>query len=552
MLKERYLHNRSDRMVALGRTVLAAAASLATRIDPLTSAGYSSLVGPVLNLYLGLATSFALLVWIRSLTSYPLGTWAHLVDLAVIAVLIYSTAGASSPFFPLFLFTILAATVRWGWRGSLWTTAAVMALFMPTAIIGSVTPDPARDDLARYIIRVAQVPVIGALLAYFGAHRERVSDELARVSRTVDPNGAVFINEWIRACLIHARSFYGADRVIFAWTPRDETRLLAVELDGAGLRDLVIVPTSVDALVHGVREGAFDFDARSSLVRLYRDDGSLSVLAESPLDHDTSVSWGMGEGIASSVHCDALDGWLFVAKRPRDEDLYLARALCSQLTSALDHAAAAEAWRATTASEERVRLARDLHDGILQFLAGLSLQLKLIQQEAVGNPASVAERVTMLQKSLRAEQQDLRSFVEGLRPRSAPQPGTTTRLQSLCQLLSHQWDVDFAATIVDEPPPGIAADIRQIVREATANAVRHGHARKIRLSARRESECYMIELEDDGGGIGRDGSFGIAELRSASAGPRTVIDRVERLGGSLRLQSSPDGTLLSIAIPSEV
>lgn len=538
-------------MVAIGRIVLATSASVAIAIDPLTSSSYSFVVEPLLQLYLALAILFALVVWLRTLASYPLGTWAHVADLGMIAALIYFTSGASSPFFPLFLFTILAATLKWGWRGSVWTTAAVLALFMPTAFVDSLRPDLARDDLARYIVRIAQVPVIGGLLAHFGAHRERVSNELARLSLSVNPYGAVSTHEWIRACLLHTCGFFGIERVIFAWTFRDEARLLAVELDAQGLRDLPLAPSS-GPLVTGVSQGAFDFDHKSDLVRFYRDDGSLSVLPACPLDEDTAAAWNVREGVVSSVHCDALEGWLIIVKRPRDEDLYLARALSSQIASALDHAAAAEAWRAATASEERVRLAHDLHDGILQFLAGLSLQLKLIQQEAVTRPESVSDRVTMLQQSLRAEQQDLRSFVEGLRPRSAPQPGTTTRIESLCQLLSNQWDVGFTANVVDEPPASIAGEIRQIVREATANAVRHGRARSIRLNARSVGESYLIELGDDGGGMNRDGCFDIAELRSLNFGPRTLIDRVERLGGTLRLQSSSAGTTLSITLPTEV
>jgi signal transduction histidine kinase len=296
--------------------------------------------------------------------------------------------------------------------------------------------------------------------------------------------------------------------------------------------------------------GAFGFDAAGGDIRLYDAQGTLRELGLSPLDRSFADAVGLRQAIIASIEADGLTGWLIVATPPADERLYMARAIAVQLAAALDRATAAEAWRSAAAAEERVRLARDLHDGILQTLTGLSLQLRVIQQEATAAPDAAAERIARLETALRSEQQELRAFIEGLRPRGAPPADGSARLATLAQLLSHQWDIAVDTAELQEPPPSIAADVRQIVREATANAVRHGQARSIRLAGAADGAGYRLTIRDDGAGFGRNGRFDAETLRREGFGPRSLLARIDRLGGSIEIESGAAGARLDIRFPT--
>jgi len=545
MLKERVQLNRADRISAIGRIVLAGVAAVAVGVGTPGAGAQPALAELGLQLYAALAFVFGILVWSRPVSRRPLGGIAHAVDVAFIAGLVYLTRGAASPFFPLFMFAILSATLRWNWRGALWTTVAVLALYAPTAPLGFA---PDGDDLVRFSVRAGQIAVIGALLVYYAAHRERIWRELMRLARPVESPPDSGLDGWIAAGLAHAADFFGAERTILLWESDAMPGTRALEWSAGETRPIMLRPsdTVIDPALTGV---AFGVDVNGGEMRIYDSAGTLRELDSSPLDLAFADRLGISQAIVTSIEADGLTGWLIVAAPPADERLYLARAIAVQLGAALDRATAAETWRSAAAAEERVRLARDLHDGILQTLTGLSLQLRVIQQEAQAAPEAAAERIARLEAALRSEQQELRAFIDGLRPRSAPLADGNARLATLVQLLSHQWDVAVDADGLAEPPPAIAADVRQIVREATANAVRHGKARTLRFGSESGPGSYRLTIRDDGVGFGRIGRFDAETLRRDGFGPQSLLARIDRLHGALIIETGPGGTGLDIRIP---
>ncbi|MGH8570028.1 MAG: hypothetical protein ACREXU_18980, partial [Gammaproteobacteria bacterium] len=145
-------------MIVLGRLVLAAAALLAAWLDPPGSAQQAQRLYFFLSCYLAYALLLVPLAWRPPGSLRPLGLITHLADLAAFTILVHLTESAASPYFLYFMFSLLCATLRWQWRGALWTSVAALAIFVALGITtgyvltGYVLRDPA-FELARFLIR---------------------------------------------------------------------------------------------------------------------------------------------------------------------------------------------------------------------------------------------------------------------------------------------------------------------------------------------------------------------------------------------------------------
>lgn len=544
MLKQNLAHNRADRVSAIGRITLALPTLGAAIIDPPRPESTAPIVVGMVAAYAAIALVAGAFVWRRRLSAHPIGQWLHGLDMLVFAALVFLTRGVSSPFFPLYLFAILSATLRWDWRGALGTGAAITLLFMPMAFFHPGGFDPAHDDLLRYVVRVGQIIVVGAMLAYIGVQRERSWRELLRLSQPVNI-GAGSMDAAIIACLDHVRDFFKVPRAIFVWEMREDPGWRAIQT-GIGPALPSIVPRYPGPVAVEMADTAFDFRAGSTECRCYDAGGRLTTVDAALFDPALARDWLVTDAVVASITGDAFRGWLVIPTRAAEEELYLARALAVQLAAAIDHAAAADTWRAAAASEERVRVAHDLHDGILQFLTGVALQLRLIEQQNGRDPAAAAERIRTLTTALRREQQDLRAFLEGIRPRGRILPETGQSLAALAETLGDQWDIHVDAADATDAPPAIATDIRAIIREAVANAVRHGAAQRIGIISATSANGYRLEIADNGKGFAVPGHFTCDDLRTRSSGPQSILDRVARLGGQLTLDTGAAGTTVAM------
>lgn len=548
MLKQNLIFNRADRISALGRITLAVPTLAAALIDPPQPKQNADLVIALLSGYAALAIVFAIAAWWRPLSARPLGQWAHGIDLLVFAALVTLTRGIASPFFPFYLFAILSATLRWDWRGALGTSVAIIVLFVPTAFANAGGLDPGSDDILRFVIRIGQVVVVGGLLVYIGRQRERYWNELLRLSQPVEMR-AGSTTYAIGICLDHAREFFGVPTALLAWEIRDEPGWRVVR-SGTGPALPALPTAGWPGPVAGAGRGStFDFDATARECRRYDSNGEMVTVAGSLLDPVIASQWAVTAAAVTAINSDTVNGWLIIPKRVTEDDLYLARALSVQLAAALDNAAAAETWQAAAASEERIRVAHDLHDGILQFLTGLALQLRLMEKQVATDPAAVSERIRSMAVALRREQQDLRHFLEDIRPRHLPLPEAGAPLAMLIPTLAQQWDIAIDARISAEPPARLADEIRLITREAIANAVRHGGSKHVTVTGGTGEACYQLDINDTGTGFVEAGRFDAATLRATSAGPRSILDRLDRLDGDLILDTGPAGTRLSMTFP---
>jgi signal transduction histidine kinase len=205
-----------------------------------------------------------------------------------------------------------------------------------------------------------------------------------------------------------------------------------------------------------------------------------------------------------------------------------------------------------------VRVARDLHDSLLQSQAGAALQL-LAARRLLDRDAGVAKsRLDEVQRHLERGELEMRSFIKTLRPRerTTPDPlggGLSPRLQELRERTERQWDLkvqfrlDPALDTLAEP---LADHVFRLVQEAVVNAARHADASVVRADISVTEQAVRLTIADDGKGFPFEGTYDLRSLGAIQQGPLTLRERVSELRGDLTLSTSfNSGTEVLITLP---
>lgn len=202
--------------------------------------------------------------------------------------------------------------------------------------------------------------------------------------------------------------------------------------------------------------------------------------------------------------------------------------------------------------DERLRIGRDLHDGIIQSLYAVALSLEDVAERMTETPAEAAARVDRAIDRLNSTIGEVRTFIMGLGAEDAAislgarLAGLTDELLLASRTgMALDLDIADAADLDEAVSTDVATQVLQIAREALSNALRHSHGTRTRLSIRVNQGEAILSIEDDGTGFDPDatrgaGHFGLANLR----------DRSASIGGSLEIDSrSGGGTRIIVRLP---
>lgn len=259
----------------------------------------------------------------------------------------------------------------------------------------------------------------------------------------------------------------------------------------------------------------------------------LPVVAGTRFGWSGGAAAGIVVGAATAVARGAFN--LDVA---RDTVLLVATGLLigmSATTARKSAAALAEAWRREVATAERERLARSIHDSVLQVLA----RVRRRGAEVGGEAAELAE--------LAGEQEiALRALVT---TEPAVSNAGTADLRSALQLLGSS-KVQIATPAGDVPlPAATTAELVAVVREALSNVDKHAPGAKAWVLLENLATEVVITVRDDGPGI-PDGRLAAAEAAGHLGVARSIRGRVLELGGTIALETAPDrGTEWEVRVP---
>ena len=196
--------------------------------------------------------------------------------------------------------------------------------------------------------------------------------------------------------------------------------------------------------------------------------------------------------------------------------------------------------------EDRERIARELHDGVIQALFAVGMNLQATEAKA-GDPESVRARLSGAVDSIDMAIRDLRNYIFGLRPGILADRQLDQALRQLVDEFQEKSGVVTAVEIDERVAAqfgNAATQLVQVTREALSNVARHAQATTCRVSLVKRDDRGVLEIDDDGRGFkpGRGSSRG--------QGLRNMRERVEAIGGTFSVESSSgDGTTIRAQLP---
>jgi signal transduction histidine kinase len=532
------LHLASGRVIALGRLLFATLFLVAIFLDTSQPARYP---GPAYGLLLGY-TAFALAIAAATWNSWwadaRLAGPAHAVDIALFTTMVFLTQGATSPFFTFFIFILLSAAIRWGWRSTALTALLLTLLY---ALVGFVTAaSDAPLELDRFITRTGHLVIVSLILIWFGVNQWR--------ARLYDPAGTSLADPAVhtptaetalRAAMAGTRAGAGA----FVWVRTNESEATATVACGADVTvsklpaEAASTRSSAPFLYDLVKNRALGRDINRNL-RRFR--------PTARIPHESASALQLREGLAIPVSSTDGEGTIYLeqVRGLSSDHLELGEQIAAAVATHFQRRALMKAAEESAESHSRLAIARDLHDSVVQFLAGAAFRLEAMKRSAASR-SDLTSALEELKQLMLQEQGELRAFITALRSGSQVYLAElATDLQALSDRLSRQWDIQ--CTFSAQPremaiPTRLHFDAQQLVREAVANAVRHAGAKNVSIRLAGEGDQLTLDFINDGSAFPKTSRGGRL--------PVSLRERAEAAGGALELSRGMGVTKISISLP---
>lgn len=525
--------------------------------------------------YAAWALSFAMgLTLLLTLRSAPINhgllrrPWLLLFDLLPSAVLVWYTGAERSPYYLYSLAPILAAAFFFRIRGGL-LAATVYTLFYVSLMFVAPRPGEAVTNIPSAVGQVISFFLIGASFGYPSQLLQRLRnahDELAernvQLSRrnrdldllyeltlimqsSVDP---AELQEYILRGLVHKLGY----------------RRVVVGLYDDGRSAL----TGWIALHAAPEPESLPHVAHTDVVRLEEDEGPLARALKSGgavevLDGRAPTdSLDINERLAAGHHYIVLPmslrehplGVILVDRLPGNQPLPPTDRLSLERLAA--HAGVAlgsvrlciDRAQREAVTEERNRIAADLHDSISQILYGLGYGLDACIQLLPGQPGEVRQALGKLYPMVMDAQAQMRSAIFDMWSDRVTSDtfvaGLHRRLRTLCPAQTVALQIELPGDF-DLWDAASRNHVYRVAQEALANAAKHANARQVTVALAHKNHHIELRVADDGRGFNSAGGDSSSRL-----GIQSMAERVNGLGGTFQVHSQPGGgTVVTATIP---
>jgi signal transduction histidine kinase len=236
--------------------------------------------------------------------------------------------------------------------------------------------------------------------------------------------------------------------------------------------------------------------------------------------------------------------------RPFTQDqLDFAEILSAFAASAVENARLAEQSRYVLLASERDRIAREMHDGVVQSLFSISLGLELCKKQIGHDADGLARGLEEQQQSLNTAMTELRRFIYDLRPMKLTELGFVGATEYWVREITQGRPVRGRVVVEGTLPrltPAQEACLYRVAKEAVSNTVRHASAETFEVRIEGSESRVALVVSDDGDGFDaglvlRGGTQGL--------GLKSINDRVVREGGTLSVQSNAGrGTIIAVEL----
>jgi signal transduction histidine kinase len=576
---------RTERWLATARVSLALASLVAIWMDP-AEVRYSLWAYGILAFYI--LQGFFIIVFLRwrqeSTPSFRL--LVHSADVVWPALISAFAIGQGNPFSLFFVFVLAAAAYRWG----LWETvgtaiAAVLLLWLEGFFLIHLNVVDWVNGLKLHLpllqvnttdfepkhlfMRSVYLLVLGVLLGYLAEQQKQLRAEKAVIARTLGKArveaGLTGTIEEIAGELL---SMYGAKQLLIASHETSNYRVYVGELHRSGEGDSSfrwLEPSASDRETYLYESAAMICYARRngrgaeefSLSGLDREGVRIRDLTPEflgPLSKKydfqslMTVSFMFGREWSGRIILlnPSLAG-------DTEEELRFLEELVRQVGPAVYNVLLLRRLRLRAGAVERARFARELHDGAVQSLIAVEMQVDVLRRQSPGKPGLVTEELSRIQGLLREEVLKLRELMQQMKTLDVDSKKLLGLLSDTVERFQRETGISARfLSDLDElnMPQPVCRELARIVQEALVNVRKHSKARQVLVRLGSRNGAWHVLIEDDGRGFPFAGRVSQVELDSMGKGPVVIKERVRLIEGELTIESSPgQGSRLEITVP---
>ena len=580
---------RIERWLATARVFLAISALVAIRMDP-EEIRYSFWAYGLLAFYIAQGVIVILLLRRHEESTFSFRRLVHAADIVWPALMSIFATGVANPFFLFFVFVLAAAAYRWGvWETVATAASAVSLLWLESlayqlGFFGWVDRLLVRSRLPQLGVQAADFEpkrlfmlsiyllVMGLLLGYLAEQQKRLRSEKAVIARIlgkvrVEAGLSGTLQEIVGELLV----MYGAERALIASQEATGHRVYVGEMllrngEASFFRWLDPLPSDRETYL-------FDYSAETSYAwRNSRSENESFTLVG--LDHAGQKVPG-----SSPVFLDRLAGqrrfnklmmvsfvfgkewWgriFFLEPRMMGEvteELRFLQELVRQIGPAVYNVYLLRRLRLRAGALERARFARELHDGAVQSLIAVEMQVDVLRRQSATRSEMVPEELGRIQGLLREEVLKLRELMQQMKSLDVDSRKLIAFLGDTVERFQRETGITARfSSDLEEPdmPQPVCRELSRIVQEGLVNVRKHSHARTalVRLSARNGN--WTLVIEDDGQGFPFAGRLTQTELDALGKGPLVIKERVRVIAGELAIESTPgQGSRLEISVPQK-
>jgi signal transduction histidine kinase len=451
---------------------------------------------------------------------------------------------------------------------------ALLATVFSTVILGFTFVRPSESvAIGADVVRLGAFAVIAMVTASISAARKRAEDAQRAALRESHAaletlqkvsGWPVFVDVSIAGAasklLTHAASVVQCERAIALWEAEDEPWVYVATSDGTSAGVVRHAPAELEPAVPAELEGATFVSsgtAGDAMAVIVSQGGRVREWDGEPVT-PAIAAWLAGSGLASApFEVERLQGRTFFSGRQHTtmELVPLLDVVAHEVGNSLERLHLHDRLQQLALREERIRVARDLHDGVLQSLTGIRLRLQSLA-DSLDGAASVGEHLRAVERAIAAEQRELRLFIEELKPparREPPSGVVATALHELRGRLALEWSTPITARVTPEDlaiPASLDPAVRLLIREAVVNALKHAQPTRVSVDvALLPDSTLQIIVADDGRGFPFHGRIEHDECAATQAGPVSLRERLISVGGSLAIESHANGSRIEMKVP---
>ena len=233
------------------------------------------------------------------------------------------------------------------------------------------------------------------------------------------------------------------------------------------------------------------------------------------------------------------------------EDQALVETFALHAGIAMENARLHEQVRRLAVVDERDRISKDLHDGIIQNMYAVGLSIEDVPELMADDPAEAAARVERAIDSIHLSIQDIRNFIFGLRPELLSGASLIGGLAALVEEYRHNAIIEFELELpaaIPEPSAEVTGQLLGIVSESLSNVVRHSRASRAVVALRSTRDGLGLEVLVADNGVGFDPAH---TIRLGHQGLANTRERAALIGASIAIDSEPGaGCRVVVRLPA--